>query len=378
MPIKKVFETEKAVYRLDPGPVPRPGGWVPDQGGYHYFWFNPIDNYRIYEEYFWYFRGLFTIKNPNYPGEFEIHLVSVMETDNYPSWSVVTAVWDGKTGKFLGMRPGVATYTTRQMFSDPNGTVWSVSHFNYALVKNDLVNGTQTEHYVPWTAFGANIGAFVNLGVTSPLAVDPAKDLLICRLSTDDARQLSVCRFSTGDFLYQLNLVGAVKATFIADPPIAYAVEETGSLTAYDYVTGEVKGVLHTGLAAGIWSYSDTAFTWDPFMRRVLYCHNPGDTLPDGDCNTTVQGFFPVPLPTGVTPPIPLRAPQKGKTVPVFSRAYGGVGEGIAGQDLTYTLEGAGTVSPGRKATENNGTAVVQLTSTAAGPGSITSQTTVP
>ncbi|MNR56887.1 hypothetical protein D3C85_1775550 [compost metagenome] len=81
-----------------------------------------------------------------------------------------------------------------------------------------------------------------------------------------------------------------------------------------------------------------------------------------------------------MTPPIPLRYPQKGKTVPVFNRVYGGAAEGIVGQELTYTVGNdlAATVSPGRKASENNGTVIVQLTGELAGSNSIVSETSVP
>jgi len=81
-----------------------------------------------------------------------------------------------------------------------------------------------------------------------------------------------------------------------------------------------------------------------------------------------------------MTPPIPLRSPQKGKTVPVFNRVYGGAAEGIVGQELTYTVgnDSAATVSPGRKASENNGVVLVQLAGVLAGANSIVSETSVP
>jgi hypothetical protein len=294
---------------------------------------------------------------------------------------VQTMVWNGKTGAFLGMRKNISTFTIDHLFSGPDGSIWATDIYGPGhLYTCNPVDWSFTEWPIPLSAFGANIGAYTYVTPgASNIAVDPGRDVLITRLTTDNASQLSVCQLSTGDWLRTINMAGDIQAVFVADPPMAYAVERTGNLTAFNYATGEVVGVLHTGLVSGDFSWSDIAFSWDPFMRRILYCHKDPDTLPDGDCNTLVKGYYPVPLPVGMTPPIPLRYPQKGKTVPVWNRVYGGASEGIVGQELTYTvLDGsAATVSPSRKATENNGTVLVQLVGTLAGANSISVETSV-
>jgi hypothetical protein len=378
MPIKQVFESAKAVYPLTTRDVPRVGVFPPG-GGISYWYGSPVDTLRIYTLYIDFFRGLFTVKNPTYPGEFEIHLVVVTHQDEWPSWGVETFVWNGKTGAFLGMRETIRSFGIDRMFSGPDGSIWATDIYSFGhLYTCNPVDWTFTEWVVPLNDFGANIGASP---VVSPkIAVDPGHDVLITRLTTNNASQLSVCQLSTGDWLRTINMAGDIQAVFVADPPMAYAVEATGNLTAFNYATGEVLGVLHTGLVSGGFTWANLAFSWDPFMRRILYCHRDPDTLPDGDCNTRVKGYYPVPLPVGMTPPIPLRYPQKGKTVPVWNRVYGGAAEGIVGQELTYTLldDAAATVNPGRKTSENNGTVTVQLAGTLAGANSITCETSVP
>ena len=377
MPIKQVFESDVAVYPLTHRAVPRVSSYPGD--GISYYWYNPIETYFTNTMYLDFFRGLFTIKDPNYPGEFEIHLLAVMRQDEWPSWNVSTLVWDGRSGAFKGFRRNITSFLIAFMFSAPDGSIWATSLYTTALMKVDPVTWLTTDHPTLLTDLGANIGSGGGWPGTSTFAVDPTRDVVITRIGGNTASQLSVCRLSNGDWLRTINVAGTIEFLFIAEPPMAYAVETSGNLTAFNYETGEVLGVLHTGLSSGGFSWADTAFTWDPFMRRVLYCHATPDILPDGICTTRVQGYYPVALPVGMTPPIPLRYPQKGKTVPVFNRVYGGAGEGIVGQELTYTVgnDSAATVSPSRKASENNGTVQVQLAGVLAGPNSIVSETSV-
>lgn len=378
MPIKQVFASDVAVYPLTHRAVPRTSLLPGD--GISYFYPSLVERYFTCSMYLDFFRGLFTVKDPNYPGEFEIHLLAMMRQDEWPSWSVQTLVWDGRSGAYKGMRQNLTSFLIAYMFAAPDGSIWATSLYTAALMKVDPVTWRTTDHPVLLTELGANIGSGGAGPGTSTFAVDPARDVIITRIGGNTASQLSVCRLSNGDWLRTINVAGVISFLFIAEPPMAYAVEERGNLTAFNYETGEVTGVLHTGLVSGGNSWSNTAFTWDPFMRRVLFCFNSPDTLPDCICTTNVKGFYPVALPVGMTPPIPLRAPQKGKTVPVFNRVYGGACEGIVGQELTYTVgnDSAATVSPGRKASENNGVVQVQLAGVLAGANSIVSETSVP
>jgi len=379
MPIKQVFESDVAVYPLTTRDVPRVGIYPPG-GGISYFWFSPVETLFTCTMYIDFFRGLFTVKDPTYPGEFEIHLLCAMRQDEWPSWSVQTLVWDGRTGAYKGMRQNITSFTIAFMFSAPDGSIWATSLYDAGLLMVNPVTWRTTQHPTLLTEMGANIGSTGAFPGTSTFAVDPGRDVVITRLHENSSSQLSVCRLSNGDWLRTINVAGNIEFLFIAEPPMAYAVETTGNLTAFNYETGEVLGVLHTGLVSGGFTWANTAFTWDPFMRRVLFCFNSPDTLPDCICTTKIKGYYPVALPVGMTPPIPLRSPQKGKTVPVFNRVYGGAAEGIVGQELTYTVgnDSAATVSPGRKASENNGVVLVQLAGVLAGANSIVSETSVP
>jgi hypothetical protein len=378
MPIKQVFESDLATYPLTTRDVPRTALILPD--GISYFYTSPVDTYRIYTMYMDFFRGLFTVKDPTYAGEFEIHLLVVMKQDEWPSWSVQTFVWNGRTGAFKGMRQNITSYTLSYMFSAPDGSIWATSLYEYGFLRVDPVTWLTTLYPVLLTDLGANIGSTGGSPGTSAIAIDPVRDVVITRIQGNTASQISVCQLSTGDWLRTINMAGTIKSIFIAEPPMAYAVEEKGNMTAFNYETGEVTGVLHTGLLGGGATWADTAFSWDPFMRRILFCYNTPDTLPDGDCNTRVKGYYPIPLPVGLTPPIPLLYPQKGKTVPVLNRVYGATAEGIIGQEVTYIVgdDSAATVSPSRQSSGSNGIVMVQLVGTLAGANSLTSETTVP
>lgn len=378
MPIKQVFESDVAVYPLTHRAVPRTTLFPGD--GLSYFYPSLVERYFTCTMYLDFFRGLFTVKDPAYPGEFEIHLLAMMRQDEWPSWCVRTLVWDGRSGAYKGMRENMTHFLISYMFAAPDGSIWATSLYTAALMKVDPVTWLTTDYPVLLSQLGANIGSGGAWPGTSTFAVDPTRDVIITRISPNTASQVSVCQLSTGDWLRTINVAGTIQFLFIAEPPMAYAVEDTGNLTAFNYETGEVLGVLHTGIVSDDETWSNTNFTWDPFMRRVLCCRRTANILPDCICTTKVKGYYPVPVPVGMTPPIPLRYPQKGKTVPVFNRVYGGAGEGIVGQELTYTVgnDSAATVSPGRKASENNGTVQVQLTGVLAGSNSIVSETSVP
>lgn len=379
MPIKKVLTSEKAVYRL------RGTLGASSFGGISYFSYDPVDTLRIYDEYANWVRGMATVKHPQYPGEFEIWLYLMMKTDNWPSWSTAIAVFNGKTGAFVGfdggggnLEPhrlsGVGYYTVRDIFTALDGSIWGNRNNNY-LVKLNRETGA-FEDVLSLFVVGSNVGAIWSSG--NPLAVDPQQGIIITQITADNGYSVSVCSLATGDFIRRINLSGNMRGLTIADQRIAYAIASDGTLTAFNYITGQVYGALHTGLSGTVFNH--LAFSWDPFLRRLLYCPQVADTLPDGDCNLQVHGYYPIALPVGMTPPIPLQYPQKGKTVQVWNRVYGGASEGIAGQELTYTLGTgeAATVTPSRKATENNGTTTVHLTGVLAGANSITSETSVP
>ena len=378
MPLKQVSQTAPVIYTLTDRDVPRVGA-LPPGGGISYFWFSAVDTNRIYTYYHDFFRGLFCLKDPNYPGDFQIMLALATKEDEWPSWDVIREVWDGRTGAYLGRDERSVNLGTFHMFSAPDGSIWSTD-FSLNLNRIDPVTWLAEPWPINLLEFGNNIGSSYGGMSALRIAVDPQRDVALIRLSHNAGHQLSVCRLSTGDWIRDINICGTVEYVFIATPPLAYAVDALGVLTAFNYDTGVANGALHTGLVSGSFDWSRTAFTWDPFTRRILYGHNPGDTLPEGHCNTKVTGYYPLALPVGMTPPIPLKYPQKGKTVAVWSRVYGGTSEGIAGQELTYTV-GTGstaTIAPARKATESNGTVTVQLTSTDAGANSVTTQTTVP
>jgi len=260
MPIKQVFESDVAVYPLTTRAVPRTGLILPD--GISYFYPSPVETLFTCTMYIDFFRGLFTIKDPTYPGEFEIHLLCVMRQDAWPSWSVQTLVWDGRTGAYKGMRQNITSFTIAFMFSAPDGTIWATSLYDYGLLKVDPVTWRTTQHPVLLTDFGANIGSTGAFPGTGTFAVDPGRDVVITRLHENTSSQLSVCRLSNGDWLRTINVAGNIEFLFIAEPPMAYAVETTGNLTAFNYATGEVLGVLHTGLVSGGFTWANTAFTW--------------------------------------------------------------------------------------------------------------------
>lgn len=375
MPIKKVYTSDKVVYRET----------IEVTGFPSARYFNETEQLRLYEEYISSITGLSAVRDPDNVTAIKIHLRCNRRIDPWPSWGTGVCQFDGVTGAFDGWVEGWGGaggaggggigghITVSEIVTDAQGNIWGWDR-NLIFKKLNPLTNIWEDTGKWYNFFGANIGSF--RGSSSPYVIDLVADRYVTRLGADSANSLSICEYSTGDFLYRVYVCGRVDGLFAADNRRAYAVADDGVMTVFDYVTGQVLGAFDSGISDA----GNEAWSWDPIYRRILHCPKVPDTLPDGHCNIRVYGYYPVPLAVGMTPPIPLKTPRKGVTVPVYCRVYGGAGEGIPGQEVSFSVTTSpdASVAPNRRSTAENGVVKTFLTGVLAGANGITAETEVP
>lgn len=360
MPLKQVFTSAPAVYRVDETP-----------GSFDYWAGEPENFNRVYDEYLWWAAGVAVLDNPASPTHYEVLVLGMSSTRYWPSWGFGAMRFDGLTGEFLGWDTRFKQYAVTDVSTGPDGNVWAVRQ-NHWIGKLDRTTGLFSTEIDLLDHYGTNVSSF--WASSAPICVDLANDRAITRLARDGQNQLSICAHASGDALHQITVCGEAEQVFMADDRRAYCVSTRGVVTVFDYMTGQVLGVLDVGKSA-----DPRRWAWDKTLKRILcFTHTPDD-MPEGHCTAKLTGFYPTPVAAGMTPPIPLQIPRIDRQVPVHVRVYGAAGEGIAGAAVTFSLTdpAGGTLGPARVASDRNGTLRTYLTGVLAGDNTINASTEV-
>ena len=366
MPIKQVFESAPGVYRtgLRTGIIEDPWADTPERD-------------RIYDEYLWpsiSWGGAFIIENPESPTDYQIAFVAInfeRSTGIGEAANVVTMLWSGLTGEFLGhdTRLGIGVFKFQ---TGANGTIrgtrfWIVP--DSVVYKLNPITYELTETH----PYGFYEGS---AQIASIPCVDEQEDIALFIGFSDvhSLGEVAVHRESTGEFLYKLKVCGIPESIFMAEKPHAYVVATDGTLTLFNYVTGQVLGVLHAGLTDNL-----RYWTWDRVAKRILCFEITPDILPEGHCTSKFRGYYPISLAHGLAGPIPLQAPRIGRRVEMLTKVYGAAGDGIPGQVVNYSLETpTGTVvAPIQHTTDLNGNSRTYVTASLAGDNTLTASTVV-
>lgn len=363
MPIKHVSTSQPAVYR---------NAITVPPGTYNYWSTNPVNNARNYDEYVSFLMGVAVLDNPASPTHYEIHVMSLLQYRYWPSWKVGSMVFNALNGTFKGWDTRQSQYTIKYVSTGPDGMIWANNN-NFTLARLNRDTMTFSNQHNLLNYYGQNVGS--NWTSSAPICVDYTNDRTITKLNRDKGYQVSICEESTGNALYQVDACGAIIDVFMADDRRAYLVSNTGVITVIDYVTNQKLGALHIETTP-----YQRRWSWDKTLKRIITCTLTPDDMPEGDCTIKLEAYYPIPLPAGLTPPIPLGIVRKDKRTPIYTRVYGATGEGVAGNQVTFSLSntpGAGTIGPARVATDRNGTLRTYFTGTLAGDNIITGETEV-
>ncbi|MGZ5709982.1 MAG: Ig-like domain-containing protein [Burkholderiales bacterium] len=295
--------------------------------------------------------------------------------------------FDGTTGAFLGYEdpfyapPG---YLYSEVVQSIDGSLWASTNGNLVPLDPATRAAADTSAWIPATFFEVPSDQSFH-DVHHPM-VDKSRDLIVMSASPNsvDGRYILVNRFSTGELLRRIWVSGPISQIIQEDERRCFVVCTNGILNVVDFTTGSV---LSTTSSPAVHTVDGQAFyAWAPSLRRLLafnfvdanraFLGGP-PVNSDGSSPDTITGYYPVPIATNITRPIPLKPPRKGRTVPMLVRAVGDAGEAIPSLPISVTATAPGAIGPGTQITDSYGYATINLVGTDAGSRDVTATANV-
>jgi hypothetical protein len=349
---KQIFETVAVPYRTPEDWAGIPNG-IGLQSLYNGYLVTPP---RIYAEELYFEFGLFCNRETTATSESTITLAATTSRIYWPGYGYMLWTFDGITGAFISretiggdITSGVLYITSLTQSFD--GNIWAAYNIGeireFAPGSFDLLQTFTDDH------FGRN-------GCSLPLA-DKARDIVIMPVVSGHA--ITVYTLSTGAAVRTIALSGTPIQICAEDDRRVYVLCDNYSLHLVDYTTGDVIGSCRCPIPP---SATFVVLAWDRILRRLLVFARVPDAV-DGACESVVRGYYPVPVPTYLTAPIPLKPPRKGRTIPVLLRTVGDIGEPLAGAQVTVEATGDATIVRAPRGTDSNGETVFELLCSSAG-----------
>lgn len=250
----------------------------------------------------------------------------------WPGWGAWVYSFESETGRCLGRAASPFAVTDREVVRAADGTLFVRDYTDTIRTLNPLTLAREGASWpASWWGGAVSVTAFM---------MDPGRDLAVLRTSLEANDQVAVRTISTGALVRRCFVAGQVFGIFPEDGSRCYVLAGNGVLTLLDFTTGEVLGVSREPIAPGALTFRAA---WDPLRRRLMTCDRTPDAQ-DGACTTRVRGYLPVPVPVGITTPVPLSAPRKGATVQILTRLYGDAGEPVGGGRIRAALTGPATL----------------------------------
>lgn len=178
---------------------------------------------------------------------------------------------------------------------------------------------------------------------------------------------IKVYELASGAFIHDIWVSGDPEQIFAEDRNHAYVYCRNGILDLVNYLTGVVVSAYRAPLPPDTEYLGNTIGTqkygYERRLRRLLsIVLVPFDS--EGVRALRVRGYYPVPLAVGVSTPIPLVSPRKGRSIPILVRVYGDVLEPISGFAVSISVASLGVASG---VTNTQGEAILHYSSASAG-----------
>lgn len=190
-------------------------------------------------------------------------------------------------------------------------------------------------------------------------AVDLDNDLIA--MKGQDLNTVAVYTLSTGALLRKIRVSGSPVALCPADTGQLYVLCSNNILNIVNVQTGQVLG---TSLFPRTPGADIPVLAWDVAYRRLL-AFEPTPDASDGQGTSRIRGYYPVPIATELTNPIPLKAPRSYRKTPIVCRLVGDVGEPIAAATIagavTPTAPATATLTVASATPDGNGYAMLEL-----------------
>jgi hypothetical protein len=304
--------------------------------------------------------GVFA-QTPNSPSS--IRVFALTNQTYYPSYDYRWWSFDGQSGAFqasdhLDWSNVNYWYAIGQNF---DGTLWQVSVIASfrQLDPNTMEPLAGTERNLSDFGVSGNAASVVGDTVYDRVLIAPA------------ASQVLRCHtLSSGALQTEVELAGHPVSVAGEDESRCFVLTDNGLLHLVDFQAGQVINIIRVAIGnAG-------AICWDRFYKRLLWFDWEADAV-DGASQSLVRGYYPVPVATKLTTPIPLTPPRQSRPVTVAMRAIGDVGEPIGGMAPTVTVSGAATLKRAASSTDGNGYSLALLAPTGTGSATVDATLTV-
>lgn len=340
--LKQTYQTDTAQYRLpddvswgvDPSPDYNPSLQVPP---------------RIYAESASALNGVYPAPVSTADSDNVIALVTTNSILYYPSYTWCVYFFDATTGGYLRREPLDVSAYLSVLYPCRDDSIFAGDVYGSSFEVDP-----KTLLEIPGTRlYGA---AF---GLASMQA--PCFDKQTDRVLMTNGNQVRVYRWSDKTLLRTMLMTENVHRIIPADERRAYVRTVSNLFILIDYLEYRVLGIVRV---PGVYSGSSQV-SWDWRKQRFLVANLTADAA-DGASTLRVLGYYPVPQPTHLTKPIPLKPLRKGRTVPFWTRAIGDVGEGVGGRPVAATATG-GTLAGGLVQTGGDGSARINVSLPATG-----------
>jgi hypothetical protein len=360
MSLKQVYTSAVFPYELL-GDERKPFFWYPGTFGGD----NP------YFEQIWWINGLVVAPRPNVHSNRVITVIAIMKTTGRQGAIIKRFDFSFTTGEYLPPKEEIKQFdfwnflTTQSIQQMRDGSVWALtSSLNLYKLDPESFAFTGQSYTV------AEINGGENTNVRGFTLDEPNNRVVIATWDRPND-EVTVRELSTGNVLHRVRVAGIVEHIFPEDGTRVYVMSKSGLLTLVDYASGEPLGVFKVALDPPADNSSNQIkVAWDRFLHRILVISHTAEAT-DGASTTQIKGYFPQPLPAGITDPLPLVMPIKGRSVPILTHVYGEAGEPISGKPVTATFTGPATSNTTVKGTDGFGDALFPTTATDAGLATI-------
>lgn len=312
------------------------------------------------------FLGFYAFETNSVHAEIVYNLIASFDVVQWPGFKLWVERFDGRSGEYLDrIDKSTATgagisYSSDYVTLGRSNDLWVRSSSGTMRLLDpqtlNAVGGTGAVSY--------NLLTHFEEPVYGKFAVDRIADRLVAGTTRP---VLLVFALASGAAVGEVPLPGNVRSVFLEDAGHAYVALDRGVLCLVDYVQLRVIAIYRVSDDETIGSDLEATWAWDPLNRRVLVAVATPDNA-DGSATTYIRGFFPRPLPVGLTVPVPLQVPRAGRTVEVATRAFGDVGEGLSGVSVAAELADVeASIPTAQRMTDARGYAVFRAVCTEPG-----------
>lgn len=346
--LKQIFETQAIQYKTQAEMEAALGTfWIPDASYNAYLTTAP----RIYGESLYsdvdeplLLRGIAVMPFDSVAGETAIMLFATVAQTWFPGFNEWVFRWNGVSGEYIEQTLTFGRNDhDRTLFQSADGALWMLNLFSfYRLTLTTFLGDTTTTR--DYSEFG-----FTSF---TSLIVDLARDRIV--IAGDNRKDIAVHEWASGAELSVVSLAAMPICITPEDSTRCYVLTDDDIIHLVDYGIGEVLSTIKVPVAGA------TLIAWDKYRRRLLVFARQADAS-DGSCQSTIIGYYPVPVATYLTTPIPLRPMRKGRTVPVLMRSVGDLGEPISGVVLNVSVSGDATLARSPAGTDSNGDALANV-----------------